>query len=393
MESPEVHPRFKFNRHSYSKRELGQLAYILIKEGKDFEKSIGNFLTDWLDGNTTIMVQTSGSTGKPKSIFLKKEQMVNSAMATGEFFDLKPGDKALLCLSADYIAGKMMLVRALVLGLELDCVAPSSRPMSGISKIYDFVAMVPLQLENSLEALSKIKTLIIGGAPMSYSLKVQVQAQVQAQDRVQTQKGIASVYETYGMTETITHVAVKKVNSGLPLRSATKFLQATEAESFNYAQDKLRRSFVALPHVRFSTDDRGCLIIDAPRVSDKPVVTNDLVRLISDTEFEWSGRYDNIVNSGGIKLIPEQIEAKLMPIIGNRFFMTGIPDERLGQKLVLLVEGEVDTENLFSKIKPLKTLQKFEVPKEIFQVPKFVETGNGKVSRGETVARLLNNPN
>ena len=375
LESPKVHPGFKFNGHSYSKPELGRLAYILIKEGEDYEKSIGNFLLDWLDGHATVTVKTSGSTGKPKSISLKKAQMINSALATGEFFGLKPGYRALLCLPADYIAGKMMLVRALVLGLELDSVNPSSRPMDGSSRTYDFVAMVPLQLENSLGSLNRIKTLIIGGAPMSYSLKVQVQVQVQVQAQVQTQnqaqnqdaKGTTAIFETYGMTETITHAAVKKI-----------------------PEAGRSRNFTALPHVCFSVDDRGCLIIDAPKVANKPVVTNDLVRLVSDTEFEWLGRYDNIINSGSIKLVPEQIEAKLMQIIDDRFFVAGIPDERLGQKLVLAVEGKVDTENLLTRIKSLHTLQKFEVPKEIFQVPKFVETGNGKVSRGETVARLLN---
>ncbi len=363
-----IHPKFKFNRHPYSNPELRQLAYDLVKEGEDYEKSIGNFLTDWLDANATITVRTSGSTGKPKSISLKKTQMVNSALATGEFFGLKAGERALLCLPADFIAGKMMLVRAMVLGLELDSVNPTSQPMAGNSKSYDFVAMVPLQLENSLDALHQIKTLIIGGAPMSHTLKAQVQAQ--AQD------GMAAIFETYGMTETITHVAVRL---RLPARSVSGGRSATG----------LGRSFVALPNVQFSTDDRGCLIIDAPNVADGPVVTNDFVKLLSNTEFEWLGRYDNIINSGGVKLVPEQIEIKLMPIIGSRFFLAGIPDDKLGQKLVLLVEGKVDTENLLAKIKSLKTLQKFEVPKEIIQVSKFKETGNGKVMRRETVASLL----
>ncbi len=302
--------------------------------------------------------------------------MVNSAMATGEFFGLKEGDKALLCLPADFIAGKMMLVRAIVLGLQLDSVNPTSQPMTGNSKTYDFVAMVPLQLENSLTALHQIKTLIIGGAAMSRKLKVQVQEQVQAQ------KKITAIFETYGMTETITHVAVAPFAlKGGTITSAAERPPETERAG--------SRSFVALPHVHFSTDDRGCLIINAPMVSDEPVVTNDLVKLISDIEFEWLGRYDNIINSGGIKLVPEQIEAKLIPIIGNRFFVAGIRDDKLGQKLVLLVEGNVDTEILLEKMKSLKTLQKLEVPKEIFQVPKFEETGNGKMLRKETLASFL----
>lgn len=355
-----LHQSFKLNGIPYTKPDLKALAYDLVKEGSDFEKSIGNFLSDWLDEKSTIEVQTSGSTGTPKNILLKKQHMVNSALATGEYFDLKKGNTAFLCLPTDYIAGKMMLVRAMILGLELDYVEPTSSPLSGLSKDYDFAAMVPLQLENSLKEIEMIKTLIVGGTVVSRSLKEKVQ-----------EKNTA-VFETYGMTETITHVAVTRINGVV--------------EYFDSAQHKLRRiHFNAIPNVAFSIDKRDCLVISAPKVSNNPVITNDIVNLISETKFEWLGRYDTIINSGGIKLFPEQIEEKLSSLLSNRFFVAGIPDEKLGQKLVLIVEGEIDSNELIRILDEFVALERFEVPKNIYALPEFVTTDTGKIRRKENL--------
>lgn len=142
---------------------------------------------------------------------------------------------------------------------------------------------------------------------------------------------------------------------------------------------------MALPNVHFSLDERNCLVIKAPKVNDDPIVTNDVVKLFSDTEFEWLGRYDNVINSGGVKLFPEQIEAKLEPIMPSRFFVAGLPDEKLGKKLVLLIEGTLESDKLFQKIKSLGTLQKFEVPKAIHVIPTFLETETGKIRRKQTL--------
>ncbi len=351
-----VHSKFKLNGISYSPLRLSELAYDLVKEGSSFEKCIGDFLAAWLDEKPTIIAKTSGSTGTPKNILLQKRQMVNSALATGEYFDLNEGNTVLLCLPADYIAGKMMLVRAMVLGLELDYVEPSSNPLTEFSTNYDFAAMVPLQLENSLDKIEKIKTLIVGGAALSKSM----------QEKAQEKR--TAVFETYGMTETITHIAVKGING--PAGGS-------------------RNSFNAIPKVTFSKDNRDCLIIAAPQISDNLVITNDIVNLKSETEFEWLGRYDNVINSGGIKLFPEQIEAKLTSLINNSFFVAGIPDETLGQKLVLVVEGEMNTNELIQTIKESDTLEGFEIPKSIYKISKFVETETGKIRRTETL-KLLN---
>ena len=350
-----VHPKFKLNGFSYSNSELKEIGYDLIKEGSIFEKAVGDFLSDWLDKASLLKVKTSGSTGKPKSILLQKQHMINSARATGEYFDLKAEDSALLCLSADYIAGKMMLVRAMVLGLELDFVDTSSSPLTGVYKTYDFAAMVPMQLQNSVKEIDQIKTLIVGGAAMSSSLKQQVQNKKTA------------VFETYGMTETITHVAVKRTNP--PLETS-------------------RSQFQALPNVFFQADDRDCLIIDALSVSNETIITNDIVNLISDSEFEWLGRYDNVINSGGVKLYPEKIEAKLEKYVLSRFFVAGFPDEKLGKKLVLVVEGEIDSNELHDKIKKSTDLERFEIPKNIYSLYKFLETDTGKIQRSETMKLL-----
>ena len=232
------------NGTSFTKEVLKDAAYGFIKEGEPHERAIGDFLCDWLDGSPTLEVQTSGSTGTPKRIVLQKRQMMNSALATGEFFDLRPGNSALLCLSTDYIAGKMMLVRAMVLGLHLDTTEPVSNPLNGNDKEYDFGAMVPMQLQNSIQQIGQIKTLLVGGAPLSLSVKQEL-------------KNAAShVFETYGMTETVTHVAVKEIWTKLnPV--------------------KVSETFKALPKVMFATDTRNCLLINAPKVSNEQIITND----------------------------------------------------------------------------------------------------------------------
>ncbi len=356
-----THPSFKLNGVHYQFDELQEAGYSLIKEGESFEKAIGDFLIDWGTDHSEVVVQTSGSTGTPKNIALKKEHMMNSAEATGQYFGLVDGDAALLCLPCSGIAGKMMLVRAMVLGLELDYVNPSSTPLAVSNKTYDFSAMVPLQVEKSLEQLSQIDALIIGGAPVSSGLRQKLQS-------VSTRS-----YETYGMTETITHVAVKPISNS---KSKDPKIQET--------------IFTALPNISFSQDSRGCLVIDAPKILDDKITTNDIVELINTTQFSWLGRYDSIINSGGIKLIPEHIEQKLTPIISSRFFVAGIPDKTLGQKLVLVIEaGPHDRPKLLEQIKSIDGLNKFEVPKEIFFLPTFIETANGKVQRTSTMKVFL----
>ncbi len=200
MNTTSLHTEFRLNGNYYTTDELKEYAYTLIKEGEPYETSIGAFLLDWLDTQPTLTVQTSGSTGMPKQIVIKKQHMIHSAKATGGFFGLQAGNTALHCLPTDFIAGKMMLVRAMVLGLRITCVAPTSAPLLTDQNRYDFAAMVPLQLRNTLNYIECIDSLIVGGAPFSEDLKQLV-----------SQKP-TKIYETYGMTETVTHIAVKQVN-------------------------------------------------------------------------------------------------------------------------------------------------------------------------------------
>ncbi|WP_029037504.1 AMP-binding protein [Salinimicrobium xinjiangense] len=353
---PETHPDFRLNGLHYTNEELAAVAYSLIKEGEPYEGQAGNFLLDWLNDKDYVEVKTSGSTGPPKKIQIRKQYMINSARATGKFFDLPAGTTALHCLPVNFIAGKMMLVRAMLLGWKLDLELPKANPLDRIFKIYDFCAMTPFQLDNSLSRLHLIRKLIVGGGAVSSNLRSLVQ-------------GISTeVYETYGMTETVSHIAARHVN-----------FKKEEEEPL---------PFTALPNVILSTDDRGCLVIEAPQLTDEVLVTNDVVELLSDKNFIWKGRIDNVINSGGVKLHPEEIEAKLAPIIAHRFFVTSLPDAALGEKLVLMVESEFSEtalHNLEREIKNCRKLGKFEVPKKIYFVEKFEETPNGKIHRANTL--------
>ncbi|WP_396157480.1 AMP-binding protein [Flavobacterium sp.] len=337
-----VHNQFKLNGFHLTREDLCRVAYSFIKEGEEFEKPVGDFLLDWFDSKSYIEMETSGTTGAPKTISVSKQAMVDSALATGDFFELQPGNKALQCLPVKYVAGKMMLVRAMILGLDIEFVAPSSHPMRNNEIDFDFVAMVPLQAQNSIAELKKVKKLIVGGAAVNKTLEKQLM------------KLSTEVYETYGMTETITHIAARKLGE---------------------------KAFTVLPHITISYDDRSCLVIHAPKISDEVIITNDIVELVNENQFIFLGRIDNVINSGGIKLIPEQIENKLMSKIQQRFFIASKPDNELGEKLILVIEGDkVEFDHSI-----YEDLDKYEKPKEILFIPKFKETTTGKIMRKETL--------
>ncbi|XMO86060.1 AMP-binding protein [Algibacter sp. AS12] len=347
-----VHLKFKLDNLNYKYDDLMEVAYSYVKEGLPYQQELGEFLLDWLDDKAHVIVKTSGSTGKPKKIEIKKQAMVNSAIATGDYFNLKPGDKILHCLPSNFIAGKMTIVRAIVLGLELDMVQPAALPLIDYEKDYTFCAFTPMQLKNFAKYLKNIKTVIVGGGRVSQAVAALVKDKK------------PNVYETYGMTETVSHIAVKKLN--------------------NFTGAKDEAFFTTLPGIKVSKDKRGCLTINAPKLSDEEIVTNDMVDIISDTSFEWLGRFDNVINSGGIKLYPEQIESKLQDKIPGEFFIASREDDTLGDKLILVVEGEkrdIDI-SIFSE------LDKFEKPKEIHFVSKFEETKSGKINRNKTLETL-----
>lgn len=337
-----VHNKFKLNGFHLDREDLCRVAYSFIKEGDDFEKPVGDFLLDWFDSKDFIEMQTSGTTGAPKTIIISKQAMVNSALATGDFFDLQSGDKALHCLPVKYVAGKMMLVRAMIIGLDLEFVAPSSHPLLNNEIDFDFIAMVPLQAKNSLGELKRVKKLIVGGAAINKVLEKNLL------------KLTTEVYETYGMTETITHIAARKLGE---------------------------KAFTVLPNVTISYDDRKCLVIHAPRISDDVITTNDIVEMVNENQFIFLGRLDNIINSGGIKIMPEQVEQKLANKIQQLYFIASKPDNELGEKVILVIEGDKQEfdENLF------EDLDKYEKPKEIVFIPKFKVNASGKIIRKESL--------
>jgi len=343
-----IHKDFTLNGCNYTEIDA------LLTDSKSISNEVFLFLNDWFDAADFIKVETSGSTGKPKLIQLKKSAMIASAKATGTYFGLSKKTSALLCLSTNYIAGKMMLVRALVLGWHLDMVNSSAHPLDGIKNSYDFCAMVPMQVQNSLAQLKQIKMLIIGGAPVSFNL-------TKALENLET-----SCFATYGMTETITHIAIKPLNL-----SAQK-----------WRNNPISNCFELLPNINISIDYRGCLVIDAPKICKELILTNDLVKLIDTTHFEWIGRFDCVINSGGVKISPELIEAKLAKYIPCRFFIAGLKNDYLTQKVVLVCEGETQD---FSHIPFGEILKKYEQPKEIIFVKKFIETATQKINRNETL--------
>lgn len=347
-----VHSEFQLNGMPLKVSGLKEFALEIQKTGELYEQELGEFILDWLNDKDYVLVNTSGSTGAPKSIKLLKRHMVNSAKATGRRFKLEAGSTALHCLPTRYIAGKMMFVRAVTLGWKLDLVPPKSNPLDQVLKRYDFSAMTPFQLDNSVARLHLLGKLIIGGGPFSQTLKELVK------------DSSAKIYETYGMTETVTHIAVRRINSKKNKDTDTPFK--------------------TLNKVTVSKDERGCLVIKAPKVATDPIITNDLVDLISYKKFLWLGRVDNVINSGGIKLYPETIEQKLAHQIDIPFIIGSEPDDALGERLILVIECDsFDASRLNFEV-----LGKYETPKRIYCTPQFIRTENGKVKRGAILKSL-----
>ena len=307
--------------------------------GGIWQKEILNFLNDWFSDKDFILSKTSGSTGGPKEIRIPKSAMKMSAAMTGEFFNLKEGNSALLCMPVNFIAGKMMIVRAIELKLKLYCIQPKSEINLSEFPALDFVPMTPMQVENSFENLSKIKILLIGGAPVSDEL------------RRKLSKLQIRIFESYGMTETITHIALKEISD---------------------------EWFSVLNKVKIQKDNRGCLVIKTPYLEEE-IVTNDLVEIKNEIQFKWLGRFDNVINSGGIKFSPEQIEAKIKSIIPKEFIISSLPDNKLGQKLILIIEGNPSFD--FSHNELVEVLDKYEIPKETYFLEKFPRTESGKIQR------------
>lgn len=358
MNIPGIHSSFTFDGRSFdTEAEWIEFMDQNYPQGSDLLRS-------WFAKNK-IRVKTSGSTGKPKTIAFKSEQLAESALATGRFFDMGEGTRALLCLPLDYIAGKMMLVRAMTLGWQLEGIEPVIKLDLANRGIYNFAAMIPMQLENNLKYLDRIENLIVGGAPVRRKL----------QERIKSLP--TRIYATYGMTETITHIAIK------PLNPSARQKNLPGNRTFS------NEGYTGLPGVSFDKDERGCLLVRCPRISDKKLITNDLVELISENSFIWKGRVDNVINSGGLKLMPEIIEQKFSGCVSRRFIAAGLPDPELGEHLIFVVEGKSE-KGLMDRLKAYQALSKGEItkneiPRDIFFLGKFAETDSGKINRKMTL--------
>jgi O-succinylbenzoic acid--CoA ligase len=334
------------------------------------DRGIVSFLRQWLEGRSSFDAHTSGSTGEPKKILLSREQMSASATLTAQALQLKKGMTALLCLDPELIAGKMMMVRSLITGMNLIVTRPVANPLDHLpaGTAIDFAAMVPLQVITIIDSgkypsFGNIGTVIIGGGAVSDAL------------RSRLQNLATSFYATFGMTETMSHVALQKLNG--PDQTDT---------------------FHALAGITFSVDTRGCLVINCPFAGPAQIVTNDIVDLIGPRVFKWRGRWDNVINSGGIKVMPEELEVLIQSHfdrhgITNKYFIAGIPHETLGQEIVVIVEGTLPPGKESLLLSDMKeSLDKYKAPRHVYYADKFALTTMGKVRRSESLASASPRP-
>ena len=315
----------------------------------DFEA----FVAEWHNDAPCVVVHTSGSTGAPKPLMVEKRRMEASARITCHFLGLRRGDAALLCLPLNYIAGKMMVVRAITCELNLIRVEPSGHPLAQVDAPIDFAAMVPMQVANSLkvaderEKLRAIKHLIIGGGAILPDLEQELK------------DFPGAVWSTYGMTETLSHIALRRLNGNEASRWYTPF-----------------------SGVRVSLDSRECLVIDAPMVCEQQLVTNDCAEL-SDNGFRILGRIDNVVCSGGIKIQIEEVEQALKPHMTAPFIITKKHDPILGEALTLLTEAH-NTDEVAQICQ--RFLPKYHQPRHIYHIHQVPYTETGKPARAKAQA-------
>ena len=313
------------------------------------------FIDEWNNDSAYVEVKTSGSTGEPKRMLVEKRRMLNSARITCDFLGLKPGDTALLCMSTDYIAGKMMVVRSIERRLKLIEVAPSGHPLdngpwSMVNGQLSFAAMVPMQVYNSLqvpeekERLMAIRHLIIGGGAIDEEMEAELRSFPNA------------VWSTYGMTETLSHIALRRISG-------------PEASEW----------YTPFPTVKLSTNDEGCLVIDAPEVCAQTLVTNDIVELKPDGRFRIRGRKDNVICSGGIKIQIEEVEQALKKYVRVPYIISKRKDPKFGEIVVLLTEGDTAQVQTICQ----QVLPKYHQPKLYLKIDKIPLTETGKPARKE----------
>ncbi|HEX8426306.1 AMP-binding protein [Hymenobacter sp.] len=326
-----------------------------------YEAKVLDFCRQWLNGTQEVALHTSGSTGQPQPVLMKRQQLEASARRTGDYFDLGPGDRMLVCLNCEFVGGMMMLVRGFERRMHLTIVEPQADPFTLVSAEaeFTFASFVPLQLRAVLTAghaprLNQMKAVLVGGATVDQSLTKEIQSLT------------VPVYLTYGMTETASHIALRRLNGS-----------------------KLNSVYHVLPGIEVGQDKRGCLTVRADVTDDQLITTNDQVKLLDPHTFEWLGRMDFVINSGGVKVQAEKVEQVLevalveLNLPARRAFVAGRPDARLGEQVTAYLEGEplpeAQQQQLLSLLR--KRLSKYERPRELVYVGEFRTTASGKLDR------------
>jgi len=340
-----------------------------IRKLNALEKGVISFIVDWISGKEKFELKTSGSTGQPKVIIIHRDQMITSAETTIRYLNLKKGGKALLCLHPNYIAGLMMIVRSIIGEFDLFVLPPSSNPLKDINLEYDFdlAAFVPYQVSEILnetfsrENFIKIKNILIGGADVS-------------EDLIKKMRPFENnIYQTFGMTETVSHIALKRLSG--------------EVESGFYD---------VMEGIEIGSDNRGCLTVKGRITGGIKILTNDLVDLTDNNRFKWKGRIDQVINTGGIIININDLEVKVRNIlksnnINNHFFIAGKADHKLGEKIILLIETKdevIDVDHTKNLLK--NHLSKYEIPKEIYTTDHFLLLESGKTDRKANINKLIN---
>ncbi len=343
-----IHPSFRYNGVALAQDQWKPWLHGKLASSPEWEFLHIRFMLDWLNDSDFIEVQTSGSTGIPKMWKVSKSAMLASAFLTAKHFNCLSGTTALLNLSSSFIAGKMMLARAMSQGWNLTAIEPTAQPLESVQHAYDFAAFTPMQLAlltpQQLQHLGRFGVVIVGGAAVSSSLCQSLSALGN------------TIYETYGMAETLSHVAVRRIQ--------------LEPVPFH-----------AIGEITFSVDEQSRLQIHAAHLSSDMLQTQDVVSLIDDVSFYYLGRYDRVINSGGIKLFAEAIEFKLATVLQQPFAVTSHPDEVLGERVVVYIESKSIPDEDVLRERMRSVLERYEMPKEIVAVDALERTTSGKIKQ------------
>lgn len=345
-----------FERSEYHLNRLNELLTAYPKASK-----LIDFIHRWQLNEDTFQFQTSGSTGPPKTIDVSRDQIVASVAATTEFLKLKKSNSTLVCLDPNFVASLMMAARCVVNDMDLIIQTPSSNPLKDLDSPVDFASFVPLQIykmieEESIDQLARVENILIGGAPLSSS----------AFERLS--KVDTNIYATYGMTETVSHIAL------MPIKG-----------------DFSEAYYQVLSGIKIGQDDDGCLKVCGAVTNQHWVQTNDIVEVRGHSRFRWLGRRDYVINSGGIKIHPEQLEKLIERCLQSDFIISWKPNPEVGSECILILEGQKMTHDRLSTIQQIveRAFSKHHIPKSTLSVDRFERTTSGKVKREETRKKAL----